>query len=78
MATGQQAFGGNTGGVIIEAILTKPPIPVRDVNPALPQGLQEIISKALEKDRSLRYQSAAEILTDLRRRSEKLNRGRAP
>ncbi len=77
MATGQQAFGGNTGGVIIEAILTKPPIPVRDVNPALPQGLQEIISKALEKDRSLRYQSAAEILTDLRRLKREVESGQS-
>jgi tetratricopeptide (TPR) repeat protein/predicted Ser/Thr protein kinase len=67
MATGQQAFGGNTGGVIIEAILTKAPTPVRNVNPEIPPGLQEIISRALEKDRAFRYQSAGETCADLRR-----------
>ncbi len=66
MATGRQAFGGSTGGVIIEAILTKAPPPVRNVNPEIPSGLQEIITRALEKDRAFRYQSAAEICADLR------------
>jgi eukaryotic-like serine/threonine-protein kinase len=67
MATGQQAFGGRTGGVIIEAILTKAPKPVREFNPEIPLGIEEIINKALQKDRSWRYQSAAEICADLRR-----------
>jgi eukaryotic-like serine/threonine-protein kinase len=66
MATGRQAFGGSTGGMIIEAILTKAPAAVRSVNPEIPPELQEIINKALEKDRSLRYQGAGEICADLR------------
>jgi len=77
MATGRQAFGGSTGGVIIEAILTKAPLPLRDVNPEIPVGLQEIINKALEKDRSLRYQSAAEICADLRRLKREFESGQA-
>src|SRR5580693_4576060 len=48
MATGQQAFGGSTGGVIIEAILTKSPKAVRELNPEIPPGLEEIINKALQ------------------------------
>ncbi len=77
MATGRQAFGGSTGGVIIEAILTKAPQPVRDVNPEIPAGLQEIVNKALEKDRSLRYQSAAEICAELRRVKREFESGQA-
>ncbi|HEY8670955.1 MAG TPA: serine/threonine-protein kinase, partial [Terriglobales bacterium] len=65
MATGHQAFSGNTGGVIIEAILTRTPAPVRSLNPEIPPRLEEIISKALGKDREHRYQSAAEIRDDL-------------
>jgi serine/threonine protein kinase/Flp pilus assembly protein TadD len=65
MATGRQAFSGNTGGMIIEAILTRPPAPVRSLNPEIPPRLEEIISKALDKDREHRYQSAAEIRDDL-------------
>jgi tetratricopeptide (TPR) repeat protein/predicted Ser/Thr protein kinase len=67
MATGRQAFGGGTGGAIIEAILTKSPTPVRERNPEIPQGLQDIIHKTLQKDRNLRYQSAGEVCADLRR-----------
>jgi tetratricopeptide (TPR) repeat protein/predicted Ser/Thr protein kinase len=76
MATGQQAFGGSTGGVIIEAILTKSPKAVRELNPEIPPGLEEIINKALQKDRSLRYQSAAEICADLRRVRREFESGR--
>jgi serine/threonine protein kinase/Tfp pilus assembly protein PilF len=67
MATGRQAYSGNTGGVIIEAILGRAPIPARNVNPDLPPQLEEIINKSLEKDRKLRYQSASEIRADLQR-----------
>jgi Flp pilus assembly protein TadD/predicted Ser/Thr protein kinase len=67
MATGRQAYSGNTGGVIIEAILTRQPAPARTVNPDCPPKLEEVINKALEKDRNLRYQSAAEIRADLQR-----------
>jgi tetratricopeptide (TPR) repeat protein len=65
MATGKQAFGGRTGGVIIEAILTKKPVSVQSVNPQLPAQLEEIINKCLEKDREKRYQSAAEVRAEL-------------
>jgi len=65
MATGQKAFPGNTGGVIIEAILSKSPPPVRTVNPEIPVELEAIINKAMEKDKEQRYQSAAELRSDL-------------
>ena len=67
MATSQQAFSGNTAGVIFHAILERTPTPPRNLNPGLPAKLKEIISKALEKDRELRYQTAAELRTDLKR-----------
>jgi eukaryotic-like serine/threonine-protein kinase len=66
MATGRQAFSGNTGGVIIEAVLTKAPVPARSINPEVPPQLEEIINKALNKDRDQRYQHAAEIAAELR------------
>jgi eukaryotic-like serine/threonine-protein kinase len=67
MLTGVQPFRGDTSGVIAEAILDRRPVaPVR-MNPDLPPKVEEIVNKALEKDRKLRYQSAAEIRTDLQR-----------
>jgi non-specific serine/threonine protein kinase len=66
-ATGRQAFSGTTSGMIFDAILNRAPSsPVR-LNPDLPQELERILNKALEKDRTLRYQSAADIRTDLQR-----------
>jgi len=65
MATGKQAFGGRTGGAIIEAILTRKPVAAQSVNPELPPQLEEIINKCLEKDREKRYQRAAEVRADL-------------
>jgi eukaryotic-like serine/threonine-protein kinase len=67
MATGRQAFGGGTGGMIIEAVLTRAPVPARSINPDIPPRLEEIINKALHKDRELRHQHAAAIGTDLQR-----------
>src|ERR1700719_954912 len=67
MATGRQAFSGGTGGMIIEAVLTRSPVPVRSISPEIPQKMEEIINKALHKDRAQRYQHAADVRTDLQR-----------
>lgn len=67
MATGQQAFTGKTGGAVIEAILTRAPAPVRTLNPQIPASLEEVINKCLEKDRELRYRTAAGVRSDLQR-----------
>ena len=65
MATGRMAYSGNTAAVILDGILNRAPAHASQINQALPPKLDEIIGKALEKDRKLRYQSAAEIRTDL-------------
>jgi eukaryotic-like serine/threonine-protein kinase len=65
MATGRAAFGGRTGGAIIEAILTRAPESVRSLNPQLPSQLEEIINKCIEKDRDRRYANAAAVRADL-------------
>jgi serine/threonine protein kinase/Tfp pilus assembly protein PilF len=67
MATGRLAFPGNTSGVIFHAILSQAPVSPLRLNPQIPPKLEEIINKALEKDRKLRYQSAADLRTDLAR-----------
>jgi serine/threonine protein kinase len=67
MATGMLPFRGETSGVIVDNILNRMPgAPIR-LNPEVPSKLEEIINKALEKDREIRYQSAADIRTDLKR-----------
>src|ERR1700740_289081 len=76
MVTGALPFRGETSGVITEAILNRAPVaPVR-LNPDVPAKLEEIINKALEKDRDLRYQSASDIRTDLKRLRRDTDSGR--
>jgi serine/threonine protein kinase/WD40 repeat protein len=67
MATGMLPFRGETTGVISEAILNRPFVNPLRLNPELPARLEDIINKALEKDRDLRYQTAADMLSDLKR-----------
>jgi serine/threonine protein kinase/tetratricopeptide (TPR) repeat protein len=67
MATGRMAFPGKSAAVIYEAILNGTPVSASQANQGLPPKLDEIVGKALEKDRKLRYQSAADIRTDLQR-----------
>ena len=67
MATGQQALSGETSGEIREAILTRQPTSPQRLNPAINRRLQAIIEKALQKDRDVRYQRAAEVRADLKR-----------
>ena len=67
MATGTMPFRGETSGVITEAILNRSPVPAVRLNPELPLKLEEVINKALEKDRELRCQTAAELRGDLKR-----------
>ena len=77
MATGRQPFTGNTSAMIFTAILMQAPTsPVR-LNPEVPLKLEEIINKALEKDRDLRCQTAAEMRADLKRLKRETDSGRA-
>jgi eukaryotic-like serine/threonine-protein kinase len=66
MATGQRAFGGTTAAVVFDAILNRDPASLTRLNPQLPAGLQHVIAKALQKKRQDRYQSAAQIVADLK------------
>jgi Tol biopolymer transport system component/predicted Ser/Thr protein kinase len=78
MATGALPFRGDTPGLVFDAILNRDPAPPVRLNPDLPSKLGEIIGKALEKDRNLRYQHASEIRTDLQRLKRDAESARVP
>src|SRR6266849_5409076 len=78
MATGRLPFSGSTSAVIFNAILERDPIPAVQLNPDLPPKVQEIIDQALEKDRDLRYQTAADLRGDLKRLKRDTESGRKP
>ena len=78
MATGQLPFRGESSPVIFEAILSRAPVPAVRLNPDLPADLERIINRALEKDRELRYQHAADIRSELMRLKRDTDSGRSP
>jgi eukaryotic-like serine/threonine-protein kinase len=75
MASGKRAFDGPTSAVIFNSILTASPTPISRIRGDVPPGLEDIVNKALQKDRRARYQSAAEIEADLKRLQRKLESG---
>ena len=77
MATGRVAFGGATPALVLDAILNRKPAAMAEMTAALPPELTNIVSKALEKDRKLRYQSAAEMRADLQRLKRDTESGKA-
>jgi serine/threonine protein kinase/Tfp pilus assembly protein PilF len=77
MSTGRLPFPGETMALVFEAILNKSPISPRNFSPQLPPRLEEVILKALEKERKLRFQAASAILADLQRLRRDLDSGRA-
>ena len=77
MATGTLPFRGESTGVIFDGIMNRAAVPAVRVNPALPAEFERVLEKALEKDRALRYQSAAELRTDLKRIQRSTESGRS-
>ena len=83
MATGRQGFDGNTPAAIYDAILNRQPPPARDLNPGVPAALDAVLSRALEKDPDLRYQTASDMRADLQRlkrnlETDRLHAGQVP
>src|SRR5439155_1574325 len=76
MATSQHAFAGRTTGLIFDAILNREPVPARNLKSQIPLELEQIISKALEKDRDVRYQHAADLRADSKRLKRDTESGR--
>ena len=77
MATGKQAFSGSTSAIIFDAILHHPPASLLRLNPAALEALEPILHKLLQKDRSTRYQSAADLRADLKRLKQEMDSGRS-
>jgi serine/threonine protein kinase/Flp pilus assembly protein TadD len=77
MATGSVPFRGETSGVIFDAIMNRAPLAPIRLNPSLPPKLEDVINRALEKDRELRYQHAVDIKSELRRLKRDLESGRS-
>ena len=76
MATGVLPFQGDTSAVVFDAILNRDPIPANQMNASLPADIDRIIAQALEKDRDLRYQTATDLKTALKRLKRDLNSGK--
>jgi Tol biopolymer transport system component len=76
MATGHHAFSGTTTGVVFDGILNREPSPPSEANPAVPADFDRMVAKALEKDRDVRYQTARDLLADLKRLRRDTTSGR--
>lgn len=76
MASGRPPFTGKTSAIIFEGILNREPVPIHELNPALPEELERIIAKCIEKDREVRYQHASDLRADLKRLKRDTSSGR--